>query len=196
MLQAARDHGVTHFVNISTDKAADPTSVLGKSKLLTEQLTAGVPEDAKRTFVSVRFGNVLGSRGSVIETFRFQIENGGPVTVTDETVTRFFMTIREAVHLVLQAAVIGNHGETLILDMGSPLKIADLAQHMINRSGRNINIEFTGLRPGEKAHEVLVSSTEITAPTSHELVTSSQVTHLALPGPTSFTEVNWVQGPS
>ncbi len=193
MLQAAIDHGVTHFVNISTDKAADPTSILGKSKLLTEQLTAGVPEDAKRTFVSVRFGNVLGSRGSVIETFRFQIENGGPVTVTDETVTRFFMTIREAVHLVLQAAVIGNHGETLILDMGLPLKIADLAQHMINRSGRNINIEFTGLRPGEKAHEVLVSSTELTAPTSHELVTSSRVTQLKLPGPTSITDTNWLQ---
>ncbi len=196
MLQAAMDHGVTHFVNISTDKAADPTSILGKSKLLTEQLTAGVPEDAKRTFVSVRFGNVLGSRGSVIETFRFQIENGGPVTVTDETVTRFFMTIREAVHLVLQAAVIGKHGETLILDMGTPLKIADLAQHMINRSGRNINIEFTGLRPGEKAHEVLVSTTELATPTSHELVTSSRVTQMNLPGPTSFTEVNWVQGSS
>ncbi len=193
MLQAAMDHGVTHFVNISTDKAADPTSILGKSKLLTEQLTAGVPEDAKRTFVSVRFGNVLGSRGSVIETFRFQIENGGPVTVTDETVTRFFMTIREAAHLVLQAAVIGNHGETLILDMGSPLKIADLAQHMINRSGRNINIEFTGLRPGEKAHEVLVSATELATPTSHELVTSSRVTQLALPGPTEITQTNWLQ---
>jgi len=196
MLQAAMDHGVTHFVNISTDKAADPTSILGKSKLLTEQLTAGVPEDAKRNFVSVRFGNVLGSRGSVIETFRFQIENGGPVTVTDETVTRFFMTIREAVHLVLQAAVIGNHGQTLILDMGLPLKIADLAQHMINRSGRNINIEFTGLRPGEKTHEVLVSTNELATPTSHELVTSSRVTQMNLPGPTSFTEVNWVQGSS
>jgi len=193
MLQAAMDHGVTHFVNISTDKAADPSSILGKSKLLTEQLTAGVPEAAKRTFVSVRFGNVLGSRGSVIETFRFQIENGGPVTVTDETVTRFFMTIREAVHLVLQATVIGNHGETLILDMGSPLKIADIAQHMINRSGRNINIEFTGLRPGEKAHEILVSSTELTAPTSHELVTSSRVTQLKLPGPMSITDTNWLQ---
>ncbi len=193
MLQAAMDHGVTHFVNISTDKAADPTSILGKSKLLTEQLTAGVPEDAKRTFVSVRFGNVLGSRGSVIETFRFQIENGGPVTVTDETVTRFFMTIREAVHLVLQAAVIGNHGETLILDMGLPLKIADLAQHMINRSGRNIDIEFTGLRQGEKAHEVLVSTTELATPTSHELVTSSRVTQLALPGPTEFAQTNWLK---
>jgi FlaA1/EpsC-like NDP-sugar epimerase len=193
MLQASMDHGVTHFVNISTDKAADPTSILGKSKLLTEQLTAGVPEDAKRSFVSVRFGNVLGSRGSVIETFRFQIENGGPVTVTDETVTRFFMTIREAVHLVLQAAVIGNHGETLILDMGSPLKIADLAQHMINRSGRNLKIEFTGLRPGEKAHEVLVSTTELATPTSHELVTSSRVTPINLPGPTEITQTNWLE---
>jgi len=187
------DHGVTHFVNISTDKAADPTSVLGKSKLLTEQLTAGVPKDANRTFVSVRFGNVLGSRGSVIETFRFQIENGGPVTVTDETVTRFFMTIREAVHLVLQAAVIGNHGETLILDMGLPLKIADLAQHMINRSGRNINIEFTGLRPGEKTHEVLVSTNELANPTSHELVTSSRVSRLVLPGPIEIAQTNWLQ---
>jgi len=193
ILKAAIDHDVTHFVNISTDKAADPTSILGKSKLLTEQLTAGVPEDAKRTFVSVRFGNVLGSRGSVIETFRFQIENGGPVTVTDETVTRFFMTIREAVHLVLQAAVIGTHGETLILDMGSPIKIVDLAQHMINRSGRSINIEFTGLRPGEKAHEVLVSLTELATPTSHELVTSSRVSQLALPGQTDFTQTNWLQ---
>ena len=193
MLQASMDHGVTHFVNISTDKAADPTSILGKSKLLTEQLTAGVPEDAKRSFVSVRFGNVLGSRGSVIETFRFQIENGGPVTVTDKAVTRFFMTIREAVHLVLQAAVIGNHGETLILDMGLPLKIADLAQHMINRSGRNISVEFTGLRPGEKAHEVLVSSTEEPKKTSHELITSSRVSQLSLPGPPSIHETNWLE---
>ena len=193
MLQASMDHGVTHFVNISTDKAADPTSILGKSKLLTEQLTAGVPEDSKRSFVSVRFGNVLGSRGSVIETFRFQIEKGGPVTVTDELVTRFFMTIREAVHLVLQAAVIGSHGETLILDMGSPIKIADLAQHMINRSGRDISVEFTGLRPGEKAHEILVSSTEEPKQTFHELITSSRVSQLPLPGPSNIHETNWLE---
>jgi FlaA1/EpsC-like NDP-sugar epimerase len=193
MLQASMDHGITHFVNISTDKAADPTSILGKSKLLTEQLTAGVPEDAKRSFVSVRFGNVLGSRGSVIETFRFQIEKGGPVTVTDETVTRFFMTIREAVHLVLQAAVIGSHGETLILDMGSPIKIVDLAQHMINRSGRDISVEFTGLRPGEKAHEILVSSTEEPKQTFHELITSSRVSQLPLPGPSNIHETNWLE---
>ena len=193
MLQASMDHGITHFVNISTDKAADPTSILGKSKLLTEQLTAGVPEDAKRSFVSVRFGNVLGSRGSVIETFRFQIEKGGPVTVTDETVTRFFMTIREAVHLVLQAAVIGSHGETLILDMGSPIKIVDLAQHMINRSGRDISVKFTGLRPGEKAHEILVSSTEEPKQTFHELITSSRVSQLPLPGPSNIHETNWLE---
>jgi len=191
MLQAAMNHGVSHFVNISTDKAADPTSILGKSKLLTEQLTAGIPQAPNRTFVSVRFGNVLGSRGSVIETFRFQIEKGGPVTVTDEAVTRFFMTVREAVHLVLQAAVIGNHGQTLILDMGSPIRIADLAQHMINRSGRSITIEFTGLRPGEKTHEVLTSITERTIPTSHDLVTCSTVEPLPLPGPASLSDTTW-----
>ena len=175
LLQSAVDHNVTHFVNISTDKAADPTSVLGKSKLLTEQLTAGIPEESRRTFVSVRFGNVLGSRGSVIETFRFQIHNGGPVTVTDENVTRYFMTIREAVHLVLQAAVIGKHGETLILDMGAPIRIADLAQHMIDRSGRDIRIVFTGLRPGEKSHEDLISQDEVAYETSHELITRTRV---------------------
>jgi FlaA1/EpsC-like NDP-sugar epimerase len=193
LLQSAVDHKVTHFVNISTDKAADPTSVLGKSKLLTEQLTAGVPEDSRRTFVSVRFGNVLGSRGSVIDTFRYQIENGGPVTVTDESVTRYFMTIREAVHLVLQAAVIGQHGETLILDMGSPIRIADLAQHMISRSGRNISIEYTGLRPGEKKHEVLISVQELPHSTSHELVTSSRVLAIELPGPTEFKQTSWAK---
>jgi FlaA1/EpsC-like NDP-sugar epimerase len=194
LLQSAIDHNVTHFVNISTDKAADPSSVLGKSKLLTEQLTAGVPEDSRRTFVSVRFGNVLGSRGSVVETFRFQIQKGGPVTVTDEKVTRFFMTIREAVHLVLQAAVIGKHGETLILDMGSPIRIAELAQHMISRSGRSIAIQYMGLRPGEKAHEVLISSHEEALATTHELITSSRVTPLPLPGPANIKETTWYSG--
>jgi dTDP-glucose 4,6-dehydratase len=191
LLQAAISCGVSHFVNISTDKAADPTSILGKSKLITEQLTAGVPEECRRTYVSVRFGNVLGSRGSVIETFRFQIAKGGPVTVTDENVTRFFMTIREAVHLVLQAAVIGNHGETLILDMGSPIKIADLAQHMVQRSGRSINIEFTGLRPGEKLDEVLVSRQDVIKQTQHELIMSTRVDPVGLPGPSTSHELNW-----
>ena len=191
MLQAALNNGVTKFVNISTDKAADPSSILGKSKLLTEQLAAGIPEDSARTFVSVRFGNVLGSRGSVIDTFRFQIEKGGPVTVTDESVTRFFMTIREAVHLVLQAAVIGNHGDTLILDMGQPIKISELARHMITRSGRTLEIEYTGLRPGEKMNEVLTAKGEYALPTSHELIMRTQVLPLELPGPKFYREVNW-----
>ena len=103
------------------------------------------------------------------------------------------MTIREAVHLVLQAAVIGSHGETLILDMGSPIKIVDLARHMINRSGRNIPVEFTGLRPGEKAHEILVSLTEEPKQTSHELITSSRVSQLRLPGPSNIHETNWLE---
>jgi len=191
LLRAAFDHNVTHFVNISTDKAADPTSVLGKSKLLTEQLTAGVPEESKRTFVSVRFGNVLGSRGSVIDTFRFQIQKGGPVTVTDENVTRYFMTVREAVHLVLQAAVIGAHGDTLILDMGSPIRINDLARHMISRSGREIRIEYTGLRPGEKQHEVLTSTLEQPQSTSHELITATKVLSIPLSVTISFPDLDW-----
>ena len=191
LLRAAFDHNVTHFVNISTDQAADPTSVLGKSKLLTEQLTAGVPEESKRTFVSVRFGNVLGSRGSVIDTFRFQIQKGGPVTVTDENVTRYFMTVREAVHLVLQAAVIGAHGDTLILDMGSPIRINDLAKHMISRSGREIRIEYTGLRPGEKQHEVLTSTLEQPQSTSHELITATKVLSIPLSVTISFPDLDW-----
>jgi dTDP-glucose 4,6-dehydratase len=191
ILQAAINNGVKNFVNISTDKAADPISILGKSKLITEQLTAAVPTDSERNFVSVRFGNVLGSRGSVIETFRFQIEKGGPVTVTDKAVSRYFMTIREAVHLVLQAAVIGTHGDTLILDMGSPVKIYELANQMIDRSGRKINIEITGLRPGEKMDEILISSSEKPQPTSHDLITRTRVTPLPLPGPKSLNEVGW-----
>jgi dTDP-glucose 4,6-dehydratase len=191
VLQAAINNGVKNFVNISTDKAADPISILGKSKLITEQLTAAAPAISDRNFVSVRFGNVLGSRGSVVETFRFQIEKGGPVTVTDKAVSRYFMTIREAVHLVLQAAVIGSHGETLILDMGSPVRIYDLAKQMIDRSGRKINIEITGLRPGEKMDEILISSNERPEPTSHDMITRIRVTPLQLPGPKSLDEVGW-----
>lgn len=175
VLNAAVQAGVDTFVNISTDKAADPSSALGYSKLVTERLTAGIPTAGARRFVSVRFGNVLGSRGSVIHTFRYQIAKGGPVTVTDERVTRYFMTVAEAVHLVLQAAVIGEHGETLILDMGTPVKIADVARYMIERSGRDISVRYTGLRPGEKLDETLIAVGEAASRPHHALISHTRV---------------------
>ncbi len=180
LLRASAEHGVGIFVNISTDKAADPSSVLGTSKLITERLTAGAGRREGAKYVSVRFGNVLGSRGSVIQTFRFQIERGGPVTVTDERVTRFFMTVTEAVHLVLQAAVLGSNGETLILDMGEPVRIIDVARHMIRRSGRDIAIRFSGLRPGEKLDEVLVSDSESIERPFHPLISHTRVSALGV----------------
>lgn len=170
---AAAAH-ISAFVNISTDKAADPTSVLGLSKRITERLIAAAGESGG-SWVSVRFGNVLGSRGSVITTFRYQIAKGGPVTVTHPDVARYFMTIREAVHLVLQASVIGDSGSTLILDMGDPVKILDVARYMVQRSGRDIPITFAGLRPGEKLDEVLVSTVEVSLPTEHSLITQTSV---------------------
>lgn len=175
VLKAAQVAGVQAFVNISTDKAADPTSVLGYSKLVTERLTASMPASGSDKFVSVRFGNVLGSRGSVLHTFRYQIAKGGPVTVTDRDVTRYFMTVSEAVHLVLQASVLGRNGETLVLDMGVPVRIYDVAQYMIERSGREIDIVVTGLRPGEKKHEVLVASEERADRPLHPLVSHMRV---------------------
>ncbi len=179
VLEAAYRAGVSAFVNISTDKAADPTSVLGETKRMTEVLTASVPEVptpfGPSRYLSVRFGNVLGSRGSVLIAFRFQIEHGGPVTVTHPDVTRFFMTIPEAVHLVLQAALIGDHGETLILDMGDPVRIADVARQMIQKSGRDIEIVYTGLRPGEKLDEVLVSESETAEHRRHPLISHTRV---------------------
>jgi FlaA1/EpsC-like NDP-sugar epimerase len=180
VLNAAKQSGVSTFVNISTDKAADPASVLGYSKLITEKLTAGVEAPSQGKFVSVRFGNVLGSRGSVLHTFRYQIANGGPVTVTDEEVTRFFMTVSEAVHLVLQASVLAIHGQTLILDMGKPVKIADVARYMIEHSGRNIELVFTGLRTGEKLHENLISSSETLLSPSHPLISHTRVIPIRL----------------
>lgn len=167
VLAAARRVGVEQFVNISTDKAANPTSVLGRTKHLAEQLTAGAARATGRPYVSVRFGNVLGSRGSVLPTFRAQIEAGGPLTLTDPDVTRYFMTIPEAVRLVLQAGAIGAPGEVLILDMGEPVRIADLARRLIVHSGRNISIVHTGLRPGEKLHEQLVGASERTVARHH-----------------------------
>jgi FlaA1/EpsC-like NDP-sugar epimerase len=167
VLAAAIAHGVERFVNVSTDKAADPTSVLGATKKLAEDLTAAAAEQSGRRFVSVRFGNVLGSRGSVLPTFREQIARGGPVTVTDPDATRYFMTIPEAVRLVLQAGAIGRPGETMILDMGEPVRILDLARRLISHLDPSVKIVVTGLRPGEKLHEALMSGNEVAVAREH-----------------------------
>ena len=180
VLQAAYEAGVPLFVNISTDKAADPVSVLGHSKRTTERLTAGIVPPQSGRYLSVRFGNVLGSRGSVLTAFRSQISAGGPVTVTHPEVTRYFMTVKEAVHLVLQAATLGRDSETLILDMGEPIRIADVAQHMIDQSGREIDIVYTGLREGEKLHEVLSSDQEEGSRPLHPLITHVEVPPLSV----------------
>jgi len=180
VISASQLIGAETFVNISTDKAADPVSVLGYSKLITERLTAEFASASRGKFVSVRFGNVLGSRGSVIDTFRYQISKGGPVTVTDLNVTRYFMTVREAVHLVLQSAVIGSSGQTLILDMGAPVKISAIADYMIKRSGRALEIVYTGLRDGEKLEEVMVSSNETVTRPQHPQISHTLVPRLKL----------------
>ena len=179
VLTSAQKAGVETFVNISTDKAADPSSVLGRSKLTTERLTAGMSSalNTGKTckFISVRFGNVIGSNGSFIHTFRYQIKHGGPLTITHPDVTRFFMTVSEAVHLVLQSVLVGQHGETLILDMGEPVRIADIGKRMIEVSGRPIEIIYTGLRPGEKLHETLYSATENVDDRKHKFIMHAHV---------------------
>lgn len=177
VLKAAQMSNVATFVNISTDKAADPSSALGISKLVTERMTAGIEGDEKK-YISVRFGNVIGSNGSFLHTFRHQIRHGGPVTVTHPDVTRFFMTVSEAVHLVLQSAIIGRHGETLILDMGEPISINQIAHMMIEKSGRQIQIIYTGLREGEKLHEVLVSPEETLEVRENPLIMHTKVSPL------------------
>lgn len=152
--------GVERFVNISTDKAANPTSELGRSKYVAERLTSHFAEVTGRPYVSVRFGNVLGSRGSVLISFTEQIRRGAPLTVTHPDVTRFFMTIPEACVLVLNAASEGAPGETMVLDMGDPVRIVDIAVRMMTMAGRSCPITYTGLRDGEKLHEELFAPSE------------------------------------
>jgi FlaA1/EpsC-like NDP-sugar epimerase len=180
VLEAAVAVRVERFVNISTDKAAEPVSVLGYSKRLTERLTAYADLHAgEGAFLSVRFGNVLGSRGSVLTSFAAQIAAGGPITVTHPDVTRYFMTVQEAVQLVIQAGVIGTNGDALVLDMGEPVNIDRLARKLVQLSGRDIAIEYTGLRQGEKLSEVLYAPAEADRRPLHPLISHVSVPPLA-----------------
>ena len=171
LLQAAKNVNVQVFVNISTDKAANPISILGYSKRIAERLTAYFGADTPDgKYISVRFGNVLGSRGSVLMSFRDQIEKGGPVTVTHRGVTRYFMTISEAVQLVFQAGAIGSSGEVLVLDMGEPVSIYDVAMQLVRNSQKSVSIEIVGLRSGEKVHEELFGTGEVDTRPEHPLI--------------------------
>jgi FlaA1/EpsC-like NDP-sugar epimerase len=175
VLEAAAACGAESFVNISTDKAADPVSVLGYSKKVAERLTAHMAGLADGIYLSVRFGNVLGSRGSVLGALSAQVRAGGPLTVTHPDVTRYFMTVDEAVQLVLQASVIGGSGEVLILDMGEPVRIADIARRLAAQSAHTVDIVYTGLRPGEKLTEDLLGMAETDHRPHHPLIRHAQV---------------------
>jgi FlaA1/EpsC-like NDP-sugar epimerase len=173
MAEVAVELGAKRFVLVSTDKAVNPKTVMGQSKALCEWIVEayGAREDVATRFVAVRFGNVLGSSGSVIPIFRRQIAKGGPVTVTHPEMTRYFMTIPEAASLVVQAGAIGGRGDVFVLDMGEQVRIIELALQMIRLSGkdpeRDIDIEIVGTRPGEKLHEELWGEGETAVPTAH-----------------------------
>lgn len=174
LVESALRNGTENFVLISTDKAVNPTSIMGASKRVAEMIVLNYAKNFNKNYVAVRFGNVLGSRGSVIHTFRKQIKDGGPVTLTHPDITRYFMTIPEASQLVLQASVLGKGGEVFVLDMGEPIKVIDLAADMIRLSGyevdKDIKIEITGLRPGEKLFEELFIKEEKYEQTLHEKI--------------------------
>jgi FlaA1/EpsC-like NDP-sugar epimerase len=184
----SEEFGVEKFVMISTDKAVNPTNVMGATKRIAEIYTQSKNKTSKTKYITTRFGNVLGSNGSVIPIFRRQIQEGGPITVTHPDITRFFMTIPEACQLVLEAGMMGNGGEIFIFDMGESVKIVTLAEKMVQLSGltlgKDIQIKYSGLRPGEKLYEELLANEENTLKTHHEQIMVAKVREY------NFEEVN------
>jgi FlaA1/EpsC-like NDP-sugar epimerase len=174
LCQAADQFGTKKFINISTDKAVKPLSVMGMTKRVGEYIAQSFNGDSKTQYISVRFGNVLGSRGSVIPIFLDQIRKGGPITITHPDMKRYFMTIPEAVTLVLQASLIGDGGEVMVLDMGEPIYIRNIAEELVKLHGlqpdEDIEITFTGIRPGEKIFEEILTAEEGTNKTNHERI--------------------------